>query len=107
MLDHDGFFVSSDEEIMDAIGIAPMSVEGEPTVRKFSFSHSSHEEFHVSYDLIGKSFRVQWVKEGIRVLDIFRESAKSLSVTSGGGTAHICVRFASSGIPGSGYRAIW
>jgi hypothetical protein len=94
------FVVPADEEILDALGVESESVEGEPSARFIRVAVGAKDVVLFSYDVVGRSVRCRWLHDGRKILDLFRESATQMTVTSGHGEAWIVVRFETDPLAG-------
>ena len=93
------FVVPSSEEWVDALGVEPDAVDGEIAVSRVRLA-TGHEELDLTFDVPGNSIRCSWRRGGAVLLDIFREGARQLSVSSGRGQAHVVVAFDTDGLRG-------
>jgi hypothetical protein len=82
------FTVPSDSEILEILGVVTDAEDGEETVRVMRFS-AEGEEMKISYDVIGRSVRVQLAKGDRVLVDLFREEMSQISVGRTRGAAEI------------------
>ena len=95
------FAVPSDAEMLDTLGVSPEAVAEDPTVRSFQLaSESGDDDALFSYDVPGRSFRVQVSSHGVTRLDLLRESATQLSVSVENGEFRVRVMIRSSDLAG-------
>jgi hypothetical protein len=94
------FVVPSDAEMRDAFGVLPEIVEDDPTVRSFRLASDAGDEALFSYDVLGRSFRVQVSSGGVTFVDLLRESATQLRVSAENGVFRVRVMIKSSGLSG-------
>lgn len=94
---HQGFEVVPDSQgFLEQIGYEPED-EGSEGVRVLTLAGEAGR-IRLSYDILGRSIRVRWDDEkGCELLDIFREGAERMSITSESGRTWISVR---SPLPG-------
>jgi hypothetical protein len=94
------FLVPTEDEILDAIGSYPGATEGDPNVRTFDLASGAGDSVNISYDVPGRSFRVE-IRSGDAVrIDLFRESATRLNVTSADQTVRVQVEFQADDLSG-------
>ncbi|GAA3665023.1 hypothetical protein C8D88_10971 [Lentzea atacamensis] len=79
--------VPSDDEFVDAFGVAP-EAEDEPWIKVVRI-----EDVLVSFDEHAASVRVRWFQGDEPVVDLYREDANRLRVWSGDGESHVAVDF--------------
>jgi hypothetical protein len=94
------FVVPSDAELIDAVGVSPELVEGEPTVRALRLTSASGDDVQISYDVPGRSFRIQVSSENAMRLDLLRESVTHFTVNVEGGGLRVRVTLESTGLAG-------
>lgn len=94
------FVAPSDADMLDTLGVSPEAAEDEPSVRLLRMTSGRGDEVLISYDLPGRSFRIQVVSRGVISVDLLRESATRLTVTSSGGTTTFKVAFQSERLAG-------
>lgn len=94
------FVTPSNAEMLDTLGVCPESAEGDPTVRLFRLASTAGDEVIFSYDVPGRSFRVQIMSGGVTRLDLLRESATRLSVSVEDGDFRVRVMVESSDLAG-------
>ena len=94
------FVIPSDAELRETLGVSPEPVQGEPTVRLFRLASAAGDEVIFSYDVPGRSFRVQVLSGGATRLDLLRESATRLSVSVEAGAFRVRVRVQSADLEG-------
>jgi len=87
------FIVPTDTEILDALGVVPEIVEGEDPVRLIRISTEEGDDFRLSYDVPGRSIRCQWNRESSLLLDLTREGADYLRVSSDRNGSSILIHF--------------
>jgi len=93
------FVVPSGAEWIDALGVEPDAVVGEVAVSRVRWA-TGHEELDLTFDVPGNSIRCRWRRGDTVLLDIFREGARQLSVSSGRGQAHVVIVFETDGLRG-------
>ncbi|MDH6607733.1 hypothetical protein M2164_003368 [Streptomyces sp. SAI-208] len=87
------FIAPSDQEIIERLGEWP-EVEEESGARMLTFRGSSGESILLSYDTLARSVRVRWEnREGELILDLFRESATSMTVQADSASSRILIDF--------------
>jgi hypothetical protein len=94
------FVVPSDAELLDTLGVSPEPVEDDPTVRSFQLASGTGDDATFSYDIPGRSFRVQVRSGGVTRLDLLRESATQLAVSVDNGAFRVRVMMKSSDLAG-------
>ncbi len=94
------FVVPSDAEMLDTLGVSPELVENDPTVRSLRLASASGDDVLISYDVPGRSFRIQVSSGNVMRLDLLRESATHLSVSAEGGAFRVRVMVQSSDLAG-------
>jgi hypothetical protein len=94
------FVVPSDAEMLDTLGVSPEPVEDDPTVRSFRLASATGDDVRMSYDVPGRSFRVQVSSGNVMRLDLLRESATRLSVGADGGDFRVRVVVESADLAG-------
>lgn len=78
---HHAFLAPSDEEVLEAIGEWPETDDS--GARRLSWNDAGGGTLVFSYDALGRSVRVRWSNsEGDTVLDLYRESATGLTLSS-------------------------
>jgi YD repeat-containing protein len=87
------FIVPSDREVLEAIGIEPVSDGGDPATRLVRFITEAGDIISLSYDAPGRSVRVQWSRNNRQILDLFREGAERLVFESNSATVSVSVQF--------------
>nr|WP_146218351.1 hypothetical protein [Micromonospora acroterricola] len=94
------FVVPSDAELLDTLGVSPEVVEGEPTVRSLRLTAVSGDDVLISYDVQGRSFRIQISSGDALRLDLLRESVAKFTVRAENGGLRVCVALESMGLAG-------
>jgi hypothetical protein len=94
------FVVPSDAELVDTLGVSPEIVEGEPTVRSLSLTSAIGDKVLLSYDVAGRSFRIQISSGDALRLDLLRESATHLSVSAEGRDIRVRVMLEAADLTG-------
>jgi len=94
------FVVPSDAEVLDTLGVSPEFAEDDPTVRSFRLTSAAGDDVMFSYDVPGRSFRIQVSSGGVTRLDLLRESATHLSVIFENGDFHVRVVVKSADLAG-------
>lgn len=94
------FVVPSDAEVLDTLGVSPDFVEDDPTVRSFRLASAAGDNVILSYDVPGRSFRIQVSSGGVTRLDLLRESATHLSVSVENGDFRVRVMVRSADLAG-------
>lgn len=94
------FVVPSDAEVLDTLGVSPEFVEDDPTVRSFRLASAAGDNVLISYDVPGRSFRIQVSSDNVTYLDLLRESATHLSVSVENGAFRVRVTVQSSDLAG-------
>jgi hypothetical protein len=93
------FVVPSDDEWIDALGVEPDEVAGEVAVGRIRWVND-HEDLDLTFDVPGNSIRCVWRRGDAVLVDIFREGARQLSVSSGQGRAGMAILFETAGLRG-------
>ncbi|KNB53558.1 hypothetical protein AC230_02615 [Streptomyces caatingaensis] len=79
------FSVPDEQSILESLGEWPEEVE--EGVHQLALCREGGETLKLSYSVLGRSVRVQWVDtSGKTVVDLFKEGATRLAVTSTGFT---------------------
>ncbi|MGW4412198.1 hypothetical protein ACWEJ6_49945 [Nonomuraea sp. NPDC004702] len=104
---HHEFLVPDDAEILDAFGVASAAVDGVEWTRSLHLRSGVEDEVHLIYDIPGRSIRLQWYRQEICLLDVFREEAARLSVVSDKGVTALSLAFASDSLSGELRIQIW
>lgn len=94
------FVVPSDAEMLDTLGVSPEPVEDDTTVRSFRLASATGDDVRISYDVPGRSFRIQVSSGNVMRLDLLRESATRLSVGADGGNFLVRVLIESEDLAG-------
>ncbi|MFD7654550.1 hypothetical protein ACFV4N_11295 [Actinosynnema sp. NPDC059797] len=94
------FVVPSDEYLIDVLGVSSEEVEGEVAARLLRLTSVSGEDVLISYDVPGRSFRVQISSGGTKYLDLLRESATEFSIAVENGEFHVRVTLESMDLIG-------
>ncbi|GAA1012915.1 hypothetical protein Aple_015600 [Acrocarpospora pleiomorpha] len=94
------FIVPTDMQILDALGVEPEVIEEGDTVRLIRVVTGEGDEFRLSYDTPGRSVRCQWYRGSVLILDIFREGADRLQVSSQKGESNIVIHFQTDSLAG-------
>lgn len=94
------FQVPADVEILNVLGIEPEPVEDDGFTRVIRLSTESGDLLVFSYDVPGCSVRCRWYRESRLLLDLFREGAIRLSVSSHSGELGILVYFETGSLSG-------
>lgn len=94
------FVVPSDTEMLATLGVPPDSVEDDPAVRTFRLASVAGDDILISYDVPGRSFRIQISSGEVTRLDLRRECATHLSVSGEDGALRVRVRVQSSDLAG-------
>jgi hypothetical protein len=79
--------VPSDDEFVDAFGSTP-EPEDEPWIKLVRV-----EDVLLSFDELAASVRVRWFSGDELVVDLYRERASRMLVSSGEGESHVVVEF--------------
>lgn len=96
-----GEFVSpTEDEWLDALGVDREPAGDEESPYQVEVSVGAGQELHIVVDTSGNSVRLIWTREGRNIVDIFRESARRMSVRSGKGEAHLEIEFETDGLVG-------
>jgi len=95
------FVVPTDEEILDALGQAPEQAGAEPTTRTVRLDNGAGDEVELTYDILGRSVRCRWHRGPVLMLDLFREAATRMTVSSGRGAAGVTVAFETDSLAGT------
>ncbi|KMS86265.1 hypothetical protein ABZT16_25810 [Streptomyces flaveolus] len=86
------FIVPQDEEILNAIGEWPQADES--GARLLTWQGSEGASLTFSYDTLSRSVRVRWMHgNGDVVLDLYREGATRLTVSSTASATYISIEF--------------
>ena len=90
-----GLEVADDEVWLDALGAMPQTegASGNEYVRELVVTVSDSEEVVVTWDVTDSSVRVRHQRNGITVLDLYRELAARLTVVSAGSAREIVVEY--------------
>ncbi len=94
------FVVPTDEEIIDAFGEAPEQVGDEPTIRSVCLDNGAGDQVELTYDVLGRSVRLRWHRGPVLMLDLYREAATRMTVSSGRGVGGVSVTFETEGPAG-------
>ncbi|MFC8851152.1 MULTISPECIES: hypothetical protein [unclassified Micromonospora] len=94
------FVVPSDAELLDTLGVSPEAVEGEPTVCALRLTAASGDNVLISYDVPGRSFRIQVSSGNALRLDLLRESVTNFTVGAEDGSFRVRVALESTGLAG-------
>lgn len=94
------FVVPSDEELADTLGVSPEAAEGEPTVRSLSLTSTAGDVVRISYDVLGRSIRVQISSGNAINVDLLKESATHLAVNAEGSDLRVRVTLESADLTG-------
>jgi hypothetical protein len=100
MMEYRQFVVPSDEELVDTLGFSPEVVEGESTVRSLGLTSTIGDKVLLSYDVLGRSFRIHISSGDALRLDLLRESATHLSVSAEGRDIRVRVAFEAADLMG-------
>ncbi|GGP31353.1 hypothetical protein GCM10018980_65220 [Streptomyces capoamus] len=86
------FIVPDDEEILDLIGEWPDTVDS--GARLLTWQGSEGDSLTFSYDTLSRSVRARWTSgNGDELLDLYREGATRLRVSSTASATYISVEF--------------
>ncbi|WP_146214546.1 hypothetical protein [Streptomyces sp. ICBB 8177] len=85
------FCVPADEEILAEVGELPKALEGEDDARILRVESTGGESLGISYSAVGRSIRVWWTREGRELVDLYREGAVRMDVSSEGKRTRIVV----------------
>ena len=94
------FVVPTDEEFLDAFGEIPAQAGDEPTTRSVRLDNGAGEEVELTYDVLGRSVRFRWYRGPVLMLDLYREAATRMTVSSGRGIGGVSVAFEADGFAG-------
>lgn len=94
------FVVPSDAELVDTLGVSPEMVEDEPTVRCLRLTSTTGDEVRLSYDVLGRSFRIKISSGNALRLDLLRESATHLAVSAEGSDIRVRVTLEAADLTG-------
>jgi hypothetical protein len=87
------FIAPSDQEIIEQLGEWP-ETEEESGARVLTLRGPNGESMLFSYDTLARSVRVRWKnREGEQILDLFRESATSMTVHADSASSRILIDF--------------
>ncbi|MFJ9962282.1 hypothetical protein [Streptomyces avermitilis] len=87
------FTVPDDQEILDALGEWPEVDEG-GSARLLKLPGGEDGDVLLSYDSLSQSVRVRWINPaGEQILDLFREGATKMSVTTTANSTSIALEF--------------
>lgn len=93
------FVVPSDAEILDTFGVESEPADDAPTTRILHLANGE-ETLTVTFDILGRSVHFIWSRGATVVLEVYREAATRLSVSSGGGVAELTVTFETDQLAG-------
>ncbi|MEU6594295.1 hypothetical protein ABZ923_34685 [Streptomyces sp. NPDC046881] len=86
------FIVPEDEEILNEVGEWPLVDES--GARLLTWQGSEGDSLAFSYDTLTRSVRVRWTRDnGDELLDLYREGATRLTVSSTASATYISVEF--------------
>ncbi|MFI2759562.1 hypothetical protein ACH5A3_11875 [Streptomyces echinatus] len=89
---HREFIVPEDEKILEAIGTWPETEES--GARLLKWEGSEGDSLTLSYDVLSRSVRARWTgRDGNELLDMYREGASRLTVSSSPSAALISIEF--------------
>lgn len=94
-MEYDQFIVPSDADVFDALGVEPGPSDDDQTVRVVRITDRSGNTLTLSYDILGRSVRLQLHQPHGLLLDLFYEDAERLGVRSDAASAAIEVDFRS------------
>lgn len=87
------FVAPSDDEIFAALGIEPESSGTEVATRIVKIGDESDDLLILSYDVPGRSIRLQWKRSRRLLLDVFREGATLMRIHSNTESTSILIDF--------------
>ncbi|HEX6471909.1 MAG TPA: hypothetical protein VF069_22630 [Streptosporangiaceae bacterium] len=93
MMVYEEFVTPSDLEILEALGIEPESLDGESSTRVIKVDDGADDSIIVSYDVPGRSVRLQWMKAQKVLVDLFREAAVLMRIQADADTSLILFDF--------------
>lgn len=101
MMSYREFVVPDDETVLEVLGV-PARIGEEVAVRTVRLADPEAMEgaVELTYDVPGRSIRCRWMRGGAVVMEVFREGATVLSVSNGGGSTVIEVRFETESLVG-------
>lgn len=92
-MEYPQFIVPEDAEILDALGVEPEASGSDETLRTVRITAGSGESLSLSYDIVGRSVRLQVRRsEGVMV-DLFHEGAVQLRLPRNVGSIAIEIDF--------------
>lgn len=92
-MDYQEFVAPSDDEISAALGIEPESSEAEVATRTVKIGDEADDLLILSYDVPGRSIRLQWKRSRRLLLDVFREGATLMRIHSNAASIAISIDF--------------
>lgn len=96
------FSVPCDSEFLEAFGVEPAMEHEESDAFGVLIQGVSElpDVFRVTWSAVDASIRIRWIRDGVALVDIYRETATRLSIREERGEVHLDAVFA-----GDGYRS--
>ncbi|MEU1547966.1 hypothetical protein [Nocardia sp. NPDC005745] len=87
------FIEPGESDFLETFGAERVAIPGVTASFAVNIDSDDRNRLELSYDVIGRSARVRWIKDSTLLVDIFREQVYRISVDRSG-----IIRIATSGI---------